>query len=241
MVAPVTNFDDNVLDTTTLWAPTQVVPVVYGPTGANYSVGGSVAIANQRAELSPVAGIVGLSSLDTAINASNTDKFFKLTDPDTANMANEDRVAFGFERSDATRYAMIEIGMTGGNIRLEYLYVGRSGYGGNPPAVIMFNPALHVWFKLRQLSANNNDIEWSVAPAGPTPTTPGAWTVIRKLSTEAGWAAHLGGGVPTAFTPAREGVWARRAGGSGWVPKIDNYNFAEAGGVATPVVLSFSL
>lgn len=225
MARPVDNFNDNSLDTTVNWAASLVIPIAYGPTGPNFPAGGSVSETNQRLELSPNAGVAGLSSLDTAINDSNTDVLFKLTDLDVGNMANGDRLLFGYERSDASRYAMFELAMAGGVVAGEWLYLGRSGYGGNPPSTFLYNSTDHVWFKQRQLSANNNDIEWSVAPAGASPTTPGAWTVQRKLSTEAGWAAHVGGGTPTAFTPVREGIWVRRAGGSGWTPKVDNFNF----------------
>lgn len=242
MTAPVDNFNDNSLDTTTNWASTLVRPIPYDATGPNFPAGGSRSETNQRMEFSPDAGYTGISSLDTSINASNTDKYFKLVDLDVANMGDGDRILFGFQRSDATRYAFFELARAGGVIAGEWLYIGRSGYIGSPPSTFTYNATDHVWFKIRQFSGSDNDIAWSVAPEGPNATTPGTWVEQRRLSTEAGWAAHVGGGTPTAMTPALEGFWCRRAGGSGWSPKIDNFNFTEAGAaVRSPVITWFGL
>lgn len=238
MAAPVDNFNDNSLNTTVNWASTTATPIPYGATGSNFPAGGTVAEVNQRLELSPNAGWVGVSSLDTAIDASNTDKFFKLVDLDLANMLDGDRLLFGYQRTDASRYAFYELARAGGSVAGEWLYIGRSGYIGAPPPTFAYNPSLHVWFRQRQFSGS--DIAWSVAPEGGNATTPGAWTEQRRLSTETSWAAHLAGGVATSFNPTLEGVWCRRAGGSGWTPRVDNYSFTDAGVlVRRPMILWF--
>lgn len=228
MAAPVDDFNDNSFDTAK-WAVPTVRPIPYDASNANFPAGGSFAETGGELVFSPNAGWVGISSFDTAINASNTDKFIKLTDFDLANMGDGDRILFGFQRSDATRYAFFELARSGGTVAGEWLYLGRGGYIGNAPSTFTYNTTDHVWLKIRQFSGSNNDIAWSVAPAGSGVDTPGTWTEQRRLSTEAGWAGHLSGGTPTAMTPALEGVWVRRAGGSGWNPKIDNYGFVSSG------------
>lgn len=229
MARPVDNFDDNSLNTTSVWAATTVLPI-YISTVLGLSAGGTRAETNQRLEISPSSGVAGVSSFDTAINDNNTDVIVKVTDLDVANMANGDGLIFGIDKTGAGRYAMFSIGMSGGVISVGCKYLGGLGYGGTEPTEPVYSSTDHVWLKVRQLSANNNDVEWSVAPAGAGANTPGAWTVIRRLSDEAGWAGHLaalGGGPATAFDSCNEGVYAGDASGGGWVPKIDNFNFTE--------------
>ena len=235
MARPVDNFDDNSIDTAADWAASVVNPYFYA-TSLGFSLGGTVAETNQRLELSPVSGVAGLSSLDTSIDDTNTDIYFKLTDLDAANMPSNGSLLFGAERSNASRHMLFYILNNFGTIQIEWVYLGGSGYIGTAPSVVTYSSTDHVWFRIRQHSGSSNDVSWAAAPAGANATTPGTFVEQRRLSTEGGWAAHLTavGGTATAMNPAREGIWARNPGATAWVPKIDNFNFTDAGSTPAP-------
>ncbi len=204
-----------------VWAGTTVALGQWG----GRTVSGTVTEAADGAACAPTDStdcVVGYSTNDTALDFTESEVVFELTEVETGAVESSFRVvvcdeASGISGSGLYAHWQYEYSFGTQTISAAYNNFGSSGTLFSAT----YSATDHRWFRLRD---TGSDIYWDTAPDNGS-GAPGTWVNRRQLSTSGG------GGIYVAMTSATFGFMASNPGTrTGIVYKVRNINVTNGGG-----------